>query len=242
MKELILASQPTLSFVNTNVGSQSSPEGLVLKNIGNAPLTFPVPGTGENPSVAANFILDSSTTCPEVLTSSSAGTLAAGASCEVAVDFAPTTIGAINGVVVLTDNDLNASPAVTQSIRLSGAGGTAIVPYVQDVQAYGGIWQSVTSLTVNYGDTVNLGPQPASGGSWSWTGPNGFSSRLREIDGIPLTTASNVFTATYTNTAGVTSTETFTITVVPTAITPYIEVNGAAWQGTNSVTVAWGAR
>ncbi len=118
---------------------------------------------------------------------------------------------------------------------------TPIVPYIQDIQASRGAWQSVTNLTVNYGDTVNLGPWPVNGGSWSWTGPNGFSSSAREIDGVPLRSASNVYTASYTNPAGVTSTEQFTITVGATAITPYIEVNGGAWQAANSVTVASGS-
>ena len=234
VKELILASPPGLTFANTNAGSQSSPQTLSLTNIGNAPLTFPVPGTGENPSVAANYTLDPSTTCPVVQTSSSAGMLGAGASCELAVDFAPTTIGAIAGAVILTDNNQNASPAVTQSIRLNGAGSTPIVPYIQ---VDTGPWQNVASLTVNYGDTANLGPQPASGGSWSWTGPNGFTSTSRGINGIPLTLPTNVFTATYTDTAGVTSTLTFTITVNPTPITPYLEVNGGAWQNTSTVAV-----
>jgi len=46
---------------------------------------------------------------------------------------------------------------------------TAIAPYVE---VDGGVWQNVTSVTVNPGDTVNLGPQPGNGGSWSWAGPN----------------------------------------------------------------------
>ena len=98
-----------LNFANTNVGSQSSdsPQTVTLQNIGNAPLTFPVPGTGENPSISANFTLDSSTTCPEVMTSSSAGMLAAGATCTLAVDFIPTTAGPISGTAILTDNNLN---------------------------------------------------------------------------------------------------------------------------------------
>jgi hypothetical protein len=60
---------------------------------------------------------------------------------------------------------------------------------------------------------VDLGPQPTSGGSWSWSGPNGYSSTSRQIDDIPLKTGSNQYTATYTNSSGCKSTETFTITV-----------------------------
>ena len=116
-----------------------------------------------------------------------------------------------------------------------------IVPYIQDYEQDGGAWQNVASLTVNYGDTVNLGPQPGTGGTWSWTGPNGFTSTSRALNGIALPTGTNVYTATYTDPGGVKSTLAFTITIASTPITPYLEVNGGAWQGTNSVTVAAGS-
>jgi hypothetical protein len=65
---------------------------------------------------------------------------------------------------------------------------------------------------VSVGSCVNLGPQPLNGGSWSWTGPNGYTSNSRQINSIPLSKGTNVFVATYTNSSGVQSTETFTIT------------------------------
>ena len=113
---------------------------------------------------------------------------------------------------------------------------TPIVPYMQDLQADGGAWQNVSSLTTNLGDTVNLAPQPLTRGSWSWTGPNGFTSTAREIDGIGLSLGSNTYIATYTNPAGVTSTETFTIddgTVVPALISSYATGIDNACQSTN---------
>jgi len=121
--ELNFDSPPSLSFMTTDEGTESSdsPQTATLMNIGNAPLRFPIPWAGENPSVSANFTLDSPTTCPEGLTSSSAGMLASGASCELAVDFIPTTSGAIEGAVLLTDDNLNVKHA-SQSIELSGAG------------------------------------------------------------------------------------------------------------------------
>jgi sugar lactone lactonase YvrE len=237
VKTLSLTTPPSLSFATTNMGSESSdsPKMVALRNIGNAGLTFPVPGTGENPSVSASFTLDGSTTCPEVLSSGSALTLAAGASCGLAVDFIPATTGQISGSVVLTDNNLNASPAVTQSIGLSGAGGTPIMPYIQ---VNGGGWQQISTLTVNAGDTVDLGEQNLSGGSYSWSGPPGFiNPATRVASGVPLNSASNVFTLTYTNTSGVNSTQTFTITVNNTPLTPWIQVNGGAWQQLSTVTV-----
>jgi sugar lactone lactonase YvrE len=237
VKKLNLTTPPSLSFATTNMGSQSSdsPKAVTVANIGNAALTFPVPGTGENPSVSANFTLDVSTTCPEVLSSGSAGTLAGGATCALAVDFIPQTTGSISGSVVLTDNNLNASPSTTQSIGLSGAGATPIVPYIQ---VNGGAWQQLSTVTVNPGDTVNLSEQVLSGGSYSWSGPSGFVNPATRIaSAAPLNSASNLFTLTYTNTSGVNSTQTFTINVNSTPLTPYIQVNGGAWQQVATVTV-----
>jgi hypothetical protein len=86
---------------------------------------------------------------------------------------------------------------------------TPIVPYVN----VNGVWTETATATVVSGSPVNLGPQPLTGGSWSWTGPNGFTSTSREIDKIPLSVGTNVYVVTYTNAAGAKSTETFTITV-----------------------------
>jgi hypothetical protein len=78
----------------------------------------------------------------------------------------------------------------------------------------GSTWAEETSATVGSTSTaVDLGPQPTSGGSWSWSGPNGYKSTSRQIDDIPLKSGSNAYTATYTNSSGCKSTETFTITV-----------------------------
>ncbi len=88
---------------------------------------------------------------------------------------------------------------------------TPITPYIQvDNQS----WQQTNNVTVNgCGLQVNLGPQPLNGGSWSWTGPNGYTSTSRQINNIPLSNGNNVYVATYTNSGGCQSQETFTITV-----------------------------
>ena len=84
---------------------------------------------------------------------------------------------------------------------------TTITPYVQ---VDGGAWQQTSSVTVNSGAIVKLGPQPVSGGSWSWTGC-GTSGTSRE----QTFTANNscTATATYTNSSGCQSTQNFNITV-----------------------------
>jgi hypothetical protein len=117
---------------------------------------------------------------------------------------------------------------------------TPVVPMIQDYGQDGGAWQNVSSVTVNYADTVNLGPQPVNGGTWSWTGPNGFTSTSRQINGVPLPAPTNIYTATYTNPAGVTSTQAFAIAVNSTPIAPYLEVDGTTWQNAASAAVNFG--
>jgi sugar lactone lactonase YvrE len=125
--KLDLADAPSLSFASTAVDSTSSdsPQTATVANIGNAPLTFPIPATGNNPSVAAGFSLSGATTCPQLSASSfTAGTLAQGESCTYAVNFAPIMAGAQSGSLVLRDDSLNAAAPnyATQSIGLSGTG------------------------------------------------------------------------------------------------------------------------
>jgi glucuronoarabinoxylan endo-1,4-beta-xylanase len=103
---------------------------------------------------------------------------------------------------------------------------TTITPYI----SVSGTWTQESSASVPSTSTaVDLGPQPSSGGSWSWTGPNGFTSTAREIDNIALSAGSNVYTATYTNSCGAKSTQAFTITAPGGSGSPInIDAGGAA--------------
>jgi sugar lactone lactonase YvrE len=116
------ADPPSLTFASTAVGATStdSPQTVTLENGGNAALTFPIPTSGNNPSISANFTLNSSgaSACPVVDASAAKEeTLASGASCELSISFAPEAAGALSGSLVLTDNNLSAA---TQSIALNG--------------------------------------------------------------------------------------------------------------------------
>jgi sugar lactone lactonase YvrE len=96
------------------------------------------------------------------------------------------------------------------AMGLGTSTGTPITPYIQ---VNGGAWQTTNSVTVGAGSSVNLGPQPLTGGSWSWAGPHGYTSTSRQINNIPLSSGANAYVATYTNASGAISTATFTITV-----------------------------
>lgn len=90
---------------------------------------------------------------------------------------------------------------------------TAITPYLT---INGGAWTQTASATLNSGGSVTFGPQPLTGGTWSWSGPNGYSSSVREISFSNVqTTQSGSYVATHINSAGCASTQTFTLTVNP---------------------------
>ena len=97
---------------------------------------------------------------------------------------------------------------------------TAITPYVQ---VNGGTWTQTNSATVSSGATVILGPQPTTGGSWSWSGM--ASGTNREVTLTP--TSSGTATATYTNSSGCQSTQVFTITVSG-GTTTYVTIKNKA--------------
>jgi hypothetical protein len=144
VKEIPLATPPSLSFSSTSVGSTSSdrPQTLLLQNIGNAALSFPAPGTGNNPSISTNFVLGGSSTCP-LGTAGSPGSLAAG-TCTEFISFTPTTAGSISGALVFTDNSLSAGNNGMQSVPLNGTA-TASVAATQAIAS--------TTLTQNHAAT-----------------------------------------------------------------------------------------
>lgn len=90
---------------------------------------------------------------------------------------------------------------------------TAIIPYLT---VNGGAWTQTASATVATGGSVTFGPQPLSGGTWSWTGPNGYTSGVREISFTNLqVNQSGNYIATHINAGGCASTQTYTLTVNP---------------------------
>ncbi|WP_205513602.1 T9SS type A sorting domain-containing protein [Longitalea arenae] len=106
---------------------------------------------------------------------------------------------------------------------------TAITPYVQ---LNGGTWQQTANATVAAGGSILFGPQPVQGGSWSWSGPNNFGATTREagISNIQVNQAGN-YVATYTNSGGCQSTQTFNITVTGSILRQY-------WTGISGTAIS----
>jgi hypothetical protein len=75
-------------------------------------------------------------------------------------------------------------------------------------------WQQNSSATVSAGSTVMFGPQPSSGGSWKWSGPQGFSASGREVEISQIREdQAGDYLAVYVNAGGCTTQTTFSLTV-----------------------------
>jgi len=207
-----LADPLSLTFAGTAVGSTSpdSPQTVTVENVGNAALSFPAASTGNNPSIAVNFTLNSSgvAACPQISAgSSTTGTLAAGASCMLPISFTPTALGALSGSLVLTDNNLNnAAPGyAVQTIALSGTG-TQITPTIT--------WATPTAII--YGTPLSRRQLDATS---TVAGTFAYSPAA----GTVLTAGQQTLTVTFTptNTSDYT-TATATVTIMVIQATPTV--------------------
>jgi sugar lactone lactonase YvrE len=120
VKKLDFVDPPSLTFASTNVGATSSdsPQSVLFQNIGNAPLT----GSGVLSDILDFAMVPGSGTPADC--TPAALSLAAGAECNLSLDFTPQSPGPLSGTVTLTDINLNAAAPnyATQVIQLSGTG------------------------------------------------------------------------------------------------------------------------
>ena len=216
-----LADPPSLTFTLTAPGtvSSDSPQAVTVKNIGNAALTFPIPGSGSNPSITANFSLSSGGTlvCPLQSPGSSAvGTLAAGQSCLLPVNFVPTAAGTSSGSLVLTDNALNATAPgyAAQSIQLTGTGTGSTTQTIT--------FGSISSQPI--GSSVALTATASSGLTVSFTSTTPAICSLYSSSNLSLTAAGTCSiqanqTGSTTYAAAPTATQSFAVTLISQTIT-----------------------
>jgi len=75
-------------------------------------------------------------------------------------------------------------------------------------------WQNTNSVSVPPGVEVSLSGAPTAVGTWSWTGTgsNNNSTSILQTN-VPLSSGTNTFTATYSNSCGTPSTATYTVNV-----------------------------
>jgi sugar lactone lactonase YvrE len=171
IKEIDQTDGPSLSYSSTAVGASSTQQVVALSNYGNAPLTISaLSGSSANFSGAG-------TTC------AISTPLAAGASCNLGIKFAPTAPGApLTGSANITDNGYPAS----QSIPVSGTA-TGQRPTVTGISPATGTSSGGTAITITgsyfySGATVSFGSTAATNvtvvslTSMTATSPAGSSS------------------------------------------------------------------
>jgi hypothetical protein len=225
------ADPPSLNFASAAVGSTStdSPQTVTVENVGNAALNFPIPSTGNDPSIAANFTLnDNGASACTVLSagSSEPGTLAAGASCQLSISFAPAAAAALSGSLVLTDNNLNAAAPgyATQSIALSGTG-TQATPTIT--------WPTPAAIT--YGTALSgtqLNASSAVAGTFSYS----------PATGTVLTAGSQKLSVTFTPTNATNyTTATSSVTLTVNKATPTVKLTSSASSVTSGKSVTFTA-
>jgi sugar lactone lactonase YvrE len=232
------ANPPSLTFASTGIGSTSSdsPQIISVENVGNAALAFPVPSRGTNPTITANFTLNSSgeSACPLVSAhASQPGTLAAGASCLLPVSFSPAALGSLSGVLSLSDNNLSAAAPnyAIQNIALSGRS-------IQNIPVI--TWNAPTAVT--YGTRLSALQLNATS---SVAGTFTYSPKI----GTLLTAGSQALTVTFTpknSTDYATASASVTLSVnqatptikwtTPAPITHGVALSGEQLDATSSVT------
>jgi len=221
----------SLNFGTPGSGGTLGPLAVAMTNVGNQALTFPVPASGNNPNVSAGFSFNSgaASACPLVTSTSSPGTLAAGSSCNLSVNFVPTAVESYTGSLVLTDNTLNAAAPsyATQSISLSGnyAGAPTTIDMGSDFNpSIYGESPTITAIVVSPSGTVFAGTVTFSVDGSQYPGAvnlsltNGSASTL--ISGLPV--GNHTITAAY---SGSTS-----AVLAPSSSSPLIQAVNQASQ------------
>ena len=97
----------------------------------------------------------------------------------------------------ITAITVNPLPVITQFVKIDA-----------------GAWLTAANATACEGSSVNLGPQPNLAAGWNWTGPNNFTSTLRNpiLTNAVAVNAGN-YIATYTDANGCKASSTFALQV-----------------------------
>jgi hypothetical protein len=257
---LYQGANPT-AYANDSYGMIPWQLGLATSKANTATSSFALSSSASTLSVTqGSSATDTVTVTPENGFSSSVSFAATGLPSGVTASFSPTSsttssvltltvssTATIGGPVTVTITGTSGSTTASTTVSLTVTSGVCtpatIVPYIS-VNG-GSTWTQESSVSVGSTTTaVDLGPQPASGGSWSWSGPNGYTSTSRQINSIPLSTGVNNYVATYTNTSSCKSTQMFTVTVSGSSagftLSPSVSTlsvkQGAS--GTDTITVA----
>ncbi len=152
--KLDFADPPALTFPSTRVGSTSAAQSVVASNDGNAALNLTASGL----TAPTDFLQAAGGGSPPDCADS--GTVTAGASCNLSLEFGPQSTGSFSESFVLTDNNLNGT-AAAQSISLGGAATPAdSTSTAVGVSPNPPIVGQAATITATVSDTANVSTVP----------------------------------------------------------------------------------
>jgi len=213
-----------------------SPMRLQMYNFGNETLTFATPSFGTNGGIAGgagSFTFDSGTSCPEITSNGSAtsgtvSSLAANSSCNYEIDFTPQAIGAINGTLTLTDNNLNVASTV-QTAALAGAG---ISPNLTLTPAAGALANGTVGVNYSQTFTASAGTSPYGYTVSSGSLPSGLTlSSAGVLAGTPAAIGNYSFTVHAMDQNAATGSQAYSLTIGQATPT----VSASAWPTASAI-------
>ena len=101
-----------------------------------------------------------------------------------------------------------------EDVNAMPIGPATLTPYALN-ESDGSDWKNQNTLELHVGETFSLGPQSSQNGTWSWVGPDNFTSNDREIKIENATAAkSGKYIVTFTSVNGTQTQLEYTITVI----------------------------
>jgi hypothetical protein len=178
-------STDALSFSGTEIGATSSPSTVTLTNNDPGTITFTAPhgANGDAFPVSGNF--NATNTCAQ--------TLAAGASCQAIIAFAPTTTGILTGSLTVNSTASNG----TQTLLLSGNGTdytlATTTPSVTVVQGSTATYSIQLTPVSGYSNTISLSCTGLNAVGTSCSTPTATLGPAATVNFTITTTPKNLF-------------------------------------------------
>jgi len=203
---------------NNASGAQLSTAVLTTVTSGTAATSYTAIYKGATACIASISTTTSTTFCAggSVVLTASSGSSYKWFNGATQVGTAATYTATATGSYTVEVTNASGCKATSTAKEITVYALPVITPYIK-IDA--GAW--ISSLTVSACETgtINFGPQPNLAAGWSWTGPNNFTSTLRNPV-LPSVTTANAgsYTATYTDVNGCKVNSTLILQIIkPTA-------------------------
>ena len=225
---ILTVSPAALSFGTQSVGVMSGTQTVTLLNAGSSLLNLTGIAITGSDSTNFGFYVKGATPCPLP-----SGTLIAGASCTISVDFDPQADGPVGATLSISDNAAG-SP---QTVALTGTGGTAGISFSPTsltfaVQTVGAASPAQTVTVTNTGSSAVVFNRITPAGA----DPNDFLESDNCFGGSVGAGKTCVISATFDPLQAGSRVAVLQITDSATASTQTIALNGQAVQAAATIT------